>query len=170
MKTFRLKNTSSPVYQKDDYIGAVHAIIEALHTVFKDKSWDKIISITVDPGTFESVVEYDDCILDGDATEKAKEYAKIHEDCYQAACIMDKYLSRQFSPNKDMFCGFVLGYKECLDEFSDEYGIIEEYIDNCKDYILFIEALAGELIPGRTLTRGCLEESFNQMGFSLPNS
>lgn len=168
MKTFRLKDTSGYFYQKDDYIGAVHAIIEALYTVFKDKSWDKIISIGIDPKTFEGVVEYEDCILEGDAEEKTKEYAIIHEDCYQAACIMDKYLSYQFSPNKDMFQGFVLGYKQNLSEFEEEYDIIQTYVDNCSDYILFIEDIASELIPGRSFTREYIEARFTAMGFSFP--
>ena len=76
-----MENTNRLDYQKNDYIGVVHAIIEALYTVFNDKSWDKIISITVDPDTFEGIVEYEDCVLDGNVAEKTNEYAKIHEDC-----------------------------------------------------------------------------------------
>lgn len=117
--------------------------------------------------TFEGVVEYEDCILEGDAKEKSKEYLIIHEDCYRAACIIDKYLTYQFSPNKDMFQGFVLGCKQNLSELEEEYDIIQTYVDNCSDYILFIEDIASELIPGRSFTREYIEARFTAMGFTF---
>ena len=68
-----------------------------------------------------------------------------------------------------MFCGFILGYKQALNEWEEEYGIIETYVDNCSDYILFIEDLASRLIPGRVFTREHLEAKFNEMGYSVTN-
>lgn len=75
MKTFRLENLS---IEKDDYIGAVHSIIEALHTALEDKSWENIISIGIDSGTFEGVVEYEDRLFEGITTDNTKKYALIH--------------------------------------------------------------------------------------------
>lgn len=165
MKIFKLTETCGLFYEKDDYIGAVHAIIEALYNVFTEKSWDKIISITVDPDTFEGVVEYEDSILDGQDEKKLME---IHRDCYIAARIMNKYLDYGYRPNSDLFRGFVLGYMESVDEFDEKYDILQTYAYSCSNYISFIEEVASRLIPGITFTGQNLKEWFNRMGFSLP--
>lgn len=67
-----------------------------------------------------------------------------------------------------MFQGFVLGYKQNLSELEEEYDIIQTYVDNCSDYILFIEDIASELIPGRSFTREYIEARFTAMGFIFP--
>lgn len=161
MKTFRLENIS---IEKDDYIGAVHCIIEALYTVLEDKSWENIISIGINSSTFEGVVEYEDRLFEGRTTDNTKKYALIHEDCYRVACVINKYLDLRFNPNKDLFRGFLLGYIQELDDMDEKREIILKYAYNCVDYIEFIEDIALDLTVGQSFSREEIEVRFKEMG------
>lgn len=169
MKTFRFENIEEMYYyEKDSYIGALHAVMELLHIVLTDKSWDKIISISMDSDTFEGIVEYEDCILEGNVELKTAKYTTIHMECYEAAIIMGRYLDYRFPPNQDIFCGYTVGYIDGLHESDPELHITETYIAPYYKYIGFIQDLADSLFPGDTLTREFIENRFNEMGFSFP--
>lgn len=164
MKTFRLENSD---IEKDDYIGAVHSIIEALYTVLRDKSWENIISIGVDPVTFEGIVEYEDRLFEGNLSDNTEKYSLIHEECYKVACVVDKYLDLRFNPNKDLFHGFLWGYIEELYEMNYTREIILKYAFNCVDYIDFIEEIANHLTAGKSFSREEIEKKFSEMGFTF---
>lgn len=168
MKTYKIENFGSDMYQNDKFGGAIHAIIEAIFNAKMDKSWDRIISIGTGPITFEGTVEYEDS-QDSDLDDV---YSYIHQSCYYVANLMRSYLHNEYFKDSQFF-GFVTG---CLYAMGNEYrepgrdSVVASIAYHINDYIMFIESLAHGIEPGKRYTREEIEKKFTEMGFTFPEN
>lgn len=162
----KILNFNDPLNTK--FIGSINCVIEALLIAKRDKSWNNIVSIGIDPDTFQGSVEFDDSILDKEHPYKF--FALVHMNCYYVARVMGPYFENGFF-NKDQFMGFLMGYITSADEYKrerDKYDLMVEIAYEFLDYLPFIEEFANEIEPGKRYKRKDIEKKFKQMGYSLP--
>lgn len=171
MKTFRIDNFGSDIYQYDEFGGAIHSITEALFFAKKEKSWDKIISVGIDPVTKEGTVEYVDEISQDDLSDEVYKYIHLH--CFYVTNLIRNYLGNDLlRESKDnQFFGFVTGlHYAMVDEIRDPMcdSIVASIAYSINHYIRFIKEIAAELKCGKRYSREYIEAKFIEMGFSLP--
>lgn len=171
MKTFRIENFGSDIYQTNELGGATHSIIEALFFALKEKSWSKILSIRIDPTTFEGFVEYVDEFSEDDTSDEV--YSYIHKHCFYVANLLRNYLRNDLlRDSKDnQFFGFVNGLHYAMAQEIREpmrESVVASIAYSVNRYIQFIKELASELKAGKRYRREFIEAKFMDMGFSFP--
>lgn len=152
--------------------GIFHAIAEALTIALQEKSWDNIISVSIDSDTKEGIVKYKDSVFSNEPEHCDVLLGAIHLFSFFASAILTKCYIQKITTIED-YVEYVLATMNDIaedEEFSEskEEAILSVMIP-LAGYLPFIYECSEKLAAakGRTLLGETLKKIFEEMGFSL---